>query len=127
MPRNLGKLGKGRKGSAFITASIATDPKMQRVLEAFETFDVANAQCSSGNDRQRLLSVIESGAGSFEAFNAMVRGTFRLTGAPVGDDCAASKGTGPNGRPLMAARSRTHIRVAGAAVRARNNGMASKV
>eukprot|EP00966_Prymnesium_polylepis_P091331 2113935-Prymnesium_polylepis.2 len=117
--------GKGRMGSTFIIASIAADPKMQRVLEAFETFNVANAQCSGGNDRQRLLRVIESGAGSFEAFNAMVRGTFRLTGAPIGDACPTSEDTGPTGGPLRAARSRTHIRVTGAAVRAR--GMAGKI
>lgn len=39
----------------------------------YEAFDVLRAKCSSTADRKRLLSIIESGTGTFDRFNSRLR------------------------------------------------------
>jgi len=47
--------------------------KVVRALRSFESFDVADAQCSNEDHRQHLLGVIENGFGSFAVFNSLVK------------------------------------------------------
>ena len=48
-----------------------------QVIAGFTSFDVANAHCFREDERQKILGIIESGFGSFEAFNALVGTMFR--------------------------------------------------
>eukprot|EP00966_Prymnesium_polylepis_P213645 4947815-Prymnesium_polylepis.1 len=50
------------------------------VLNGFTTFDARTAKCALESDRQRLLGMIESGLGSIDAFNELVRKIFRFAG-----------------------------------------------
>ena len=49
-------------------------------LDAFDTFDAAAAKCSLERDRDCLLGVIESGMGSIDKFNQLVRSVFTRAG-----------------------------------------------
>ena len=42
-------------------------------VETMARFDASSAQCHKLEDREHLLSVIESGFGGFEEFNALAR------------------------------------------------------
>jgi hypothetical protein len=46
------------------------------VYQRFRSFDVKRASCFREEERQHLLSVIESGFGDLEVFNSVVRGVF---------------------------------------------------
>ena len=55
------------------------------VLAAFGRFDAAHARCFLESDKQSLLSVLEAGFGSLDAFNEVIRHTFGgATAAPPG-------------------------------------------
>jgi len=47
-----------------------------QIRKQFKTFDARMAKCYKAEDRERLLAVIESGFGSFDAFNMLVSGLF---------------------------------------------------
>jgi len=53
-----------------------SDPAVRAVLDKFATFDAAQASCYLPDDKQMILGVIETGIGSVEAFNQLVRTTF---------------------------------------------------
>jgi len=55
------------------------DHQMTHIMDAFGAFDANEAKCFIEHDRQRLLGVIESGIGSIDAFNALVRSIFIRT------------------------------------------------
>ena len=61
-----------------------SDPAVRAVLDKFATFDAAEASCYLPDDKQMILGVIETGIGSVEAFNELVRTTFALGKAAVG-------------------------------------------
>jgi len=46
------------------------------MLERFKSFDAQHAKCFDENDRQHLLSIIETGFGDFRTFNEVVRHAF---------------------------------------------------
>jgi hypothetical protein len=48
----------------------------QRAMRAFRAFECAKAQCYDPKDREHLLSVVESGFGSFDTFDGVVRQLF---------------------------------------------------
>lgn len=52
------------------------DPALREIFEQFAAFDARDAQCFIKSDRHMLLGVIESGLGSLDAFNEMVRKIF---------------------------------------------------
>ena len=54
----------------------SVDPKLQDIIDQFKVFDARQARCFIESDRQRLLGVIESGIGSLDAFNSLVRSAF---------------------------------------------------
>lgn len=49
------------------------DQTMARTLQSFSEFDVVHADCYQYRDKQHLLAIIESGFGSFAAFNRTVQ------------------------------------------------------
>ena len=49
---------------------------VEQVMARFQTFDVKHARCFKEEERQHLLSVIESGFGDLEVFNSVVRHLF---------------------------------------------------
>ena len=53
-----------------------SDPAVRAVLDKFATFDAHEASCYLPDDKQMILGVIESGIGSVDAFNQLVRKTF---------------------------------------------------
>ena len=59
---------------------IENDDQDDDVLNGFTTFDARTAKCALESDRQRLLGMIESGLGSIDAFNELVRKIFRFGG-----------------------------------------------
>ena len=61
-----------------------SDPAVRAVLDKFATFDAAEASCYLPDDKQMILGVIETGIGSVEAFNELVRTTFAMGKAAVG-------------------------------------------
>ena len=63
-----------------------SDPAISAILDQFAAFDANEAQCSVADDKQMILGVIETGIGSIQAFNELVRSTFanRDTGATTG-------------------------------------------
>ena len=53
------------------------DAEMKDLMAAFSMFDANNSKCFVESDRQRLLGVIESGVGSIDAFNMVIRRLFQ--------------------------------------------------
>ena len=53
-----------------------SDPSVKAILDKFAAFDAEEAQCYLAGDKQMILGVIETGIGSIEAFNDLVRNTF---------------------------------------------------
>ena len=64
-----------------------SDPAVSAILDKFAAFDAREAQCYLPEDKQMILGVIETGIGSIDAFNELVRSTFanRDTGATTVD------------------------------------------
>ena len=63
------------------SAPIDPDARLQKAilyaaLERFECCDAGNARCYHNTDREHLLAVIESGFGSVQCFNELMRTTF---------------------------------------------------
>ena len=57
-----------------------SDPAVRAVLDKFATFDAAEASCYLPDDKQMILGVIETGIGSVDAFNQLVRKAFANPG-----------------------------------------------
>ena len=74
-------VGAVRFGGAFTDRS---DPAVRAVLDKFATFDAAEASCYLPDDKQMILGVIETGIGSIDAFNQLVRSTFAKRGTAGG-------------------------------------------
>ena len=53
-----------------------SDPAVRAILDKFATFDAAEAECYLPDDKQMILGVIETGIGSVDAFNQLVRKAF---------------------------------------------------
>ena len=54
------------------------DTAAARMREAFEAFDILDASCFLPEDKEHLLSIVESSFSSFEQFNVAVRSMLRL-------------------------------------------------
>ena len=66
------------------------------LAQRLAAFDALNAQCFKPDDRQRLLGIIETAFGSFDAFNLAIRDIFarageEMEGAPGGKAGASDK------------------------------------
>jgi len=61
---------KDLKGAATETSAVVS------IREQFHYFDASKAKCFKPEERERLLSVIESGFGTLSAFNELVAGLF---------------------------------------------------
>ena len=55
---------------------------MAATFDAFAAFDANAAKCFKPEDKEALLSVIESGTGSIDAFNNAVRDMFASIRTP---------------------------------------------
>ena len=64
------------------TSSFAnrSDPAVRAILDKFATFDAVEAECYLPDDKQMILGVIETGIGSVDAFNQLVRKAFANPG-----------------------------------------------
>ena len=62
-----------QRTSSFTNRS---DPAVRAILDKFATFDAAEAECYLPDDKQMILGVIETGIGSVDAFNQLVRKAF---------------------------------------------------
>lgn len=72
-------------------------------MRGFREFNARDAQCFKESDREALLGVIESGFGSFDSFNAIVRSIFASRLAPQYSRTttfAATPAAGAAPRPL---------------------------
>ena len=63
-------------GAARNIELVPLDMSRANVLAAFGRFDAAEARCFLESDKQSLLSVLEAGFGSLDAFNEVIRQTF---------------------------------------------------
>ena len=63
-------------GAARDIELVPLDMSRANVLASFGKFDAAEARCFLESDKQSLLSVIEAGFGSLDAFNEIIRHTF---------------------------------------------------
>ena len=61
-----------------------SDPAVSAILDKFAAFDAREAQCYLPEDKQMILGVIETGIGSIDAFNQLVRSTFAKRGTAGG-------------------------------------------
>ena len=57
-----------------------SDPAVRAILDKFATFDAVEAECYLPDDKQMILGVIETGIGSVDAFNQLVRKAFANPG-----------------------------------------------
>lgn len=57
-------------------ANTIGSPAVRAVINQFEAFDASKAQCYLPGDKQMILGMIETGIGSVDAFNKVVRTLF---------------------------------------------------